>query len=147
MQGVAPVSLVLIDAPDAQAEAAIEEGLGRYNESRAGYRDARPLAIVVSQAGRPVGGLLGRTSLGIFFIDLFFLPAELRGRGIGSQVLNEAESEARRRGCTAATLYTITFQAPDFYARHGYCELGRIACDPPGATRICMSKRLGTSAD
>jgi hypothetical protein len=53
-----------------------------------------------------------------------------------------AEREASRRGCTAAVLFTITFQAPDFYARLGYVELGRVECDPPGHTRVCMTKRL-----
>ena len=53
-----------------------------------------------------------------------------------------AEQEGRRRGCTDAFLYTITFHAPEFYARHGYRELGRVECDPPGHTRICMTKRL-----
>jgi hypothetical protein len=41
------------------------------------------------------------------------------------------------------TLYTITFQAPDFYARPGYQALGRIECEPPGHACIVMTKRLG----
>jgi ribosomal protein S18 acetylase RimI-like enzyme len=136
--------IVLTDAPGAEAEAVIEEGLGLFNQQKAGYRDSRPLAVLISESAgsRVVGGLLGRTSLGLFFIDLFFVPMGLRGRGVGGLVLNKAEEEAKRRGCTAATLYTIIFQAPGFYERHGYRVLGRIECDPPGATRVCMSKRL-----
>jgi len=45
-----------------------------------------------------VGGLTGRTSLGLLFVDLFYLPAELRGQGIGGEVLKQAEEESRRRG-------------------------------------------------
>ena len=37
-----------------------------------------------------------------------------------------AEEEAIRRGCRAATLVTVNFQAPEFYARHGWEEFGRI---------------------
>jgi GNAT superfamily N-acetyltransferase len=92
--------------------------------------------------GKVVGGLLGRTSLGLFFIDVFFGPESLRGRDIGSLILDRAEREARKRGCTAATLYTIAFQAPGFYERHGYSVLGKIECNPPGAARICMSKKF-----
>lgn len=54
----------------------------------------------------------------------------------------EAEAEARRRGCSAAVLYTITFQAPGFYERRGYRLLGRIECQPPGHTRLWMTKSL-----
>jgi hypothetical protein len=43
-------------------------------------------------------------------------------------------------------LFTIWFQAPEFYARHGYQEVGRIECDLPGHTRICMQKRLADIA-
>jgi hypothetical protein len=57
-------------------------------------------------------------------------------------MLNAAEQEARQRGCTAVALYTISFQAPGFYVRQGYHELGRIECDPPGHTRVSMAKRL-----
>lgn len=57
-------------------------------------------------------------------------------------MLAMAENEARARKCSAVVLYTITFQAPDFYAQQGYRELGRIACAPPGHTRICMTKTL-----
>jgi len=52
-----------------------------------------------------------------------------------------AEQEAARRGCTAATLVTVNFQAPDFYARHGWAEFGRIAT-VPGVQRIFMRKTL-----
>jgi hypothetical protein len=39
-------------------------------------------------------------------------------------------------------LYTVTFQAPGFYERHGWIEFGRVACDPPGTARVFMSKVL-----
>ena len=136
--------LTLTDAPDAKAEAAIEGGLGQFNEEKAGYRDWRALAVLVSdaQTGEVIGGLLGRTSLGLFFIDLFFLPDTLRGKGIGSGIMRQAEDEARRRGCCAAVVVTINFQAPEFYERHGYRAFGQIGCHPPGTSRIFMTKRF-----
>jgi GNAT superfamily N-acetyltransferase len=90
-----------------------------------------------------IGGLLGRTSMGLLFIDVFFLPESLRKNGIGTRIIKMAEDEARRRGCSRAVLFTVTFQAPGFYERQGYEVLGRLECDPPGFTRICMTKRLG----
>jgi GNAT superfamily N-acetyltransferase len=92
--------------------------------------------------GAVLGGLTGRTSLGLLFIDLVHLPDQLRGQGLGAQILREAEAEACRRGCQSGVLLTITFQAPDFYARHGWQEFGRIPCDPPGTARVFFRKRL-----
>jgi len=56
--------------------------------------------------------------------------------------LKLAEDEGRRRGCRAAMLYTISFQAPRFYEGHGWRVFGEIACDPPGTSRIFMTKTL-----
>jgi GNAT superfamily N-acetyltransferase len=97
---------------------------------------------VRDKRGEIVGGLLGRSSLGMFFLDLFYLPETLRGSGLGSRLITQAEDEARRRGCTAAFVYTVTFQAPGFYERHGYHRFGEIACPPAGATRVFFSKAL-----
>lgn len=137
--------LSLTDAPDHKAQAVIGQGLAEYSAAQAGYRDARPLAVLVSdpQTQAVIGGLLGRTSMGLLFIDLFFLPESLRRQGIGGRVIETAEEEAVRRGCSRAVLFTVTFQAPGFYERRGYQVLGRIECDPPGHTRICMTKKLG----
>jgi GNAT superfamily N-acetyltransferase len=136
--------LTLTDAPDAQAEAIIGDGLAIFNKERAGYWDRRALAVLVHAAdGKTVaGGLLGRTALGLLFIDVFYLPDTLRGRGIGSRIIRLAEEEAIRRGCRAAVLYTISFQAPGFYERLGYRVFGHIPCEPPGVARVFMSKEL-----
>ena len=140
--------LTLTDAPDPRASAVIEAGLGRFNEEKAGYRDWRPLAVLVSDGdtNEVIAGLLARTSLGLLFIDIFFLPESLRGQGLGSEIMRQAEEEARRRGCCACVLYTISFQAPAFYERHGYRVFGRIDCQPPGTSRIFMTKQLGKTA-
>jgi GNAT superfamily N-acetyltransferase len=136
--------LVLTDSPDAEARHVIDVRLGDYNAGHAGYWDPRALAVLVRDpaSGRCVGGMLGRTSLGLLFIDLVFLPEDLRGRMIGTRMLRMAEEEALRRGCRGAVLYTINFQAPGFYERHGWREFGRVPCDPPGTSRVFMTKEL-----
>ncbi len=136
--------LFLTDAPDASAEKIVETGLAEFNRQQAGYVDSRPLAVLARDpdSGEVLGGLLGRTTLGLFFVDVIHLPASTRGHRLGSRMLAMAEAEAVRRGCTQAVLFTIHFQAPGFYAAHGWREIARVECDPPGHTRICMSKRL-----
>ena len=129
---------------DPQAEAAISGGLAAYNTARFRPSDNTTLDVLVrdDNSGEILGGLLGHTSYRLFFLDLFYLPEGLRGAGLGSRIIVLAEDEARRRGCTAAFVYTVTFQAPEFYERHGYRQFGEIACPPDGATRIFFTKSL-----
>ena len=135
--------ITLTDTPDPQLKCVLEDGLASYNAEKAGRRDWRPLAVTAHDpaTGDLAGGLLGRSSMGLFFLDLFYLPAAMRGSGTGSAMLRMAEVEAIRRGCKAATLVTVNFQAPGFYARHGWDVFGTID-SVPGVQRIFMRKTL-----
>lgn len=134
----------MTDAPEKAARDLIREGLERFNDAMTGIPDEHPLDVHATNAmtGEVMGGLVGRTSLGVLFINFFFLPEPLRRKGLGSRMLECAETEARRRGCRRAVLFTITFQAPGFYERHGYHVFGRIDCEPPGHARLFMTKTL-----
>lgn len=121
----------------------IESGLNQYNDEAVGFNENKPLAVVVrDEHGVVLGGMLGRTYLGLLFIDLVYLPPEIRGKGIGSQILKRVEDEGRERGCKTAVLYTITFQAPAFYEKNGWQRFGEIPCLPEGASRIFLRKDL-----
>jgi len=136
--------LTVTDAPDEPARAVIADGLAGYNYDKVAYRDFRPLAVLASDpnTGEVIGGLSGRTSFGLLFVERFFLPDNLRGNGLGSRLIALAEEEARRRGCTRAALFTLTFQAPGFYLKQGYEVAAQLECAPPGATRMLMTKKL-----
>ena len=136
--------IVLTDAPSAENEAVIRDGLSAYNFDKAGYRDQRPLAILVSDpdTGEVAGGLLGGTSFGLLRIDRFFLPESLRKQGLGTRIIKAAEDEGRRRGCSRALLTTLSFQAPGFYKRQGWEVLAELEGEPPAPSRFLMTKRL-----
>jgi GNAT superfamily N-acetyltransferase len=86
------------------------------------------------------GGLTARITQGWLFVHL--LAVVSKGEGIGSRLMRAAEAEARARGCLGVWLDTYSFQAPGFYARLGYEEVGRIPDYPPGEARIFLAKRL-----
>lgn len=136
--------LTLTDRQDYSGEIAVGELLAAYNVTQAGFNDWQPLSIFLREpgTGNVMGGLVGRTSFKLFYLDLLALPDAARGQGLGSELLAKAEAEARRRGCVSAVLVTIHFQAPAFYLRHGWREFGRIEIPPPGHTRIYMRKDL-----
>src|SRR5882762_1648352 len=72
---------------------------------------AEEAAVVVRdpQPKQPVGGLTGRTSLGLLFIDLFFLPDDLRGGGLRSRLVRLAEDQGSAAWLCQRGLYTINF--------------------------------------
>ncbi|MER6610051.1 GNAT family N-acetyltransferase [Streptomyces sp. NPDC000927] len=143
-----PTDLVVTDAPVPADIAVISDALDRFNIENTGIADRTPLAVLVRdpETCQVVGGLTGRTSLGLFFLDLFYLPPRLRGGGLGTEILQQAETEAHARGCRTAVLYTITFQAPGFYRKHGWKRLGEVPCQPPGTSRVFMTKELTAPA-
>jgi GNAT superfamily N-acetyltransferase len=136
--------IVITDVIDGEIERAIGGALNDFNDVVTGTSDRRPLAVVVRDpaTGHVVGGAIGRSSLGLLFLDLFFLPERLRGSGVGTEVLQAFEGEGRQRGCRSAVLYTISFQAPGFYERNGWRRFGEIPCHPSGTSRIFMTKEL-----
>jgi GNAT superfamily N-acetyltransferase len=140
----AETTITLTDAPDDDERAVITNGLRAYNEAQAGGSDGGPLAILVRdpETKKVVGGLLGRTYLGLLRVETFFLPEDLRRARLGSRILAMAEEEGRRRGCTRAVLSTLHFQAPGFYKKRGWEVAARIECEPPGHTRFYMTKKL-----
>jgi len=137
--------LTVSSAPEPEAQKIIGEGLNTYNDAIVGYADRMPLAVIVrdGDSGQVLGGICGRTSLGLLFIDTVYLPESLRGQDVGTRMLAMAEEEGRRRGCKNGVLYTISFQAPRFYERLGWRVFGEVPCDPPGTSRVFLTKALG----
>lgn len=99
-------------------------------------------ALVMNTDGCAVGGLIASSRWGGFHIEMIALPRALRGRGIGSKLLDLAEQEARRRNCHHMLLDTQAFQAKPFYERHGFEVFGQIEGPAPYYPRFFMQKTL-----
>lgn len=73
-----------------------------------------------------VGGLRAVVAMFWLRIEVLWVRDDVRGKGVGSQLLLEAERLARGLGAKNAALETFEWQAPRFYARHGYEEAARM---------------------
>lgn len=141
-----PFDIRVSDEADEQDRRVLVGGLIAYNEQRTGLRDSRSLVVLIRDThGRTVGGLWGRTGYGWLFVEMLFVPEQLRGRGLGSAVVLEAEKEARARGCHSAWLDTFEFQARGFYEQLGYRCFGELEDYPTGFSRYFMTKSLAAS--
>jgi GNAT superfamily N-acetyltransferase len=133
----------MTDVADDALRAAIAGPLIAFNEGRTGRNDYRPLIIAIDDAeGRVIGGLWGRTVYDWLFVELLFVPDALRGRGVGSELMQRAEDEALKRGCHSAWLDTFEFQARAFYERLGYSCFAELRDYPVGSARYFMKKAL-----
>ena len=57
-----------------------------------------------------------------------------------------AEAEARKRGCSKATLNTFSFQAPDFYRKFGYRIVATVDGLPEGHRQHALVKELSSAS-
>ena len=137
----AALEFSITDTPSAEALLAVDTGLEAHNQSAAPLADVRPLAAFAHDAsGRLVGGAVGRTWGRCCELQQLWVDGALRGQGMGSRLLQDFEAHARQRGCSVFYLTTLSFQAPDFYRRHGYGELARVDGYPDGIIKYLMHK-------
>jgi ribosomal protein S18 acetylase RimI-like enzyme len=135
--------LRVIEEPSGDDVYFLAERIYEYNVAQTGLRDGRLLGIFVrDDAGTIVAGLDGWTWGGCLYVDHLWVHESLRGRGYGSRLLEAAERDAVARGCRFALLSTHSFQAPDFYRRHGYEVCAVLDDYPPGHAQYEMRKTL-----
>ena len=115
-----------------------------FNQASVGDAQGQAFALTVSQAGSSevLGGLWALSLWGSFYIGLVVAPEGARGQGIGSELMRQAEAEARARGCHGMWLDTYAFQARPFYERVGFTVFGQIEGPAPMFPRVFMSKSL-----
>ena len=130
------------DHPSSADRELIDNALGEYNApflSNPGYSY---FGIFVRDEKEAIqAGLIGNCYAGWLFVNLLWIRAGLRRRGLGSRLVEEAERHALAFGCHSAYVDTFSFQAPGFYRKLGYEEFGTLDY-PPGHRRFFLEKRL-----
>ena len=131
--------------PPREFRSAIGDSLSAFNDIQLGGGDwpERSHAFVLTdETDAIIGGLWGRSYYDWLYVGLLFVPESLRGQGMGTQLLALAEAEARSIGARGIWLDTFSFQAPDFYPRHGFQPIGRLDAYPNQHSRTFFTKRL-----
>ena len=135
--------VVYVEKPEDAAWGVIGQGLDAFNIQIAGdYNFQRVCFALQTSDHTIVGGVLGELFWDWFHIDLLWIPEELRGHGYGHQLLLKIEEEAKKRGAKNIFLDTFSFQAPEFYKKHGYQIFGELKDFPPGHQRYFFTKQL-----
>ena len=121
----------------------IREALKQYNNESVGEDGHTPLNIVeYDENGNIIGGIIGGTYWGWMYVEILWVHENHRHKGIGSNLLIEAEKEAIRRGCHHVHLDTMSWQAPEFYKKLGYKIIGILPDIPNGNQKYLLMKTL-----
>jgi len=121
----------------------IFDHLKEYNLSKLECSEIVPLGIFKEDKdGKKLAGLIGETFGNWLFIKYLWVSSELRGNGIGSEVLQAAENEAKLRGVRYVFVDTFDFQAPEFYLKHGYKQVFELSEYPKTGKRHYYTKEL-----
>jgi GNAT superfamily N-acetyltransferase len=124
-------------------ESELQARLIAINEGHAGPLRPYPFALSVrDKSGRLVAGLKALVYWNALRIDLLWVDAAHRGEGRGVSLIRRAEELARERACEVSFVSTFDFQAPDFYVKLGYTEIGELRGVPAGSRLRWFSKRL-----
>jgi len=135
----------LIEAPQEEVRSGeLGRRLRHFNYGVVGeYPDSQPVWLSARDPDdRMVGGLRGYVFLYWLHIDVLWVDETLRGAGLGSELLAQAEAKAKALGAHSAKLDTFEWQARDFYAKRGYQEFGRIDNHTNGYYLAFMMKKL-----
>jgi GNAT superfamily N-acetyltransferase len=138
-----PAGLVVTDDLTPEQLSFLEDRIYEYNVGATGIDDGRWLGVLVrDESGEMVAGLSGTTWGACCKVRDVWVREDLRGRGIGTSLLDAAELEAKRRGCRQVVLASHSFQAPDFYRKRGFEVFAVIEDDPIGHREVYLRKAL-----
>lgn len=118
------------EMPLEELEPKVIEGLLDH-KGRLGYRIPPSDAVHISFAalnseGKVVGGVTAKTNYGELYVSLLSVNQSMQGSGVGMALMEEVERYGRANYCYHISLTTFSYQAPVFYKKCGFTELGRI---------------------
>ena len=134
---------VRLENIESQKSQVIGDLIRSYNRSKREAAESEPLNLYVEDdRGELMAGLVAETFGNWLEIEYLFVKEDLRGQGIGSQLLQQAESEAKKRNCRYVFVNTYQFQAPAFYQKRGYKEVFTLKDYPYTGQRHYYQKDL-----
>jgi len=139
---VTPALIIETEPAPAQVQY-LEDRLYEFNSRTTGITDGEWLTLFVrDRHSHIVAGICGNTWGDCCEIRPFWVEESRRRQGLGTRLLGAAEDEARRRGWWQMILTTFSFQAPAFYAKHGFQVVAVVDDYPRGHQSLLLRKAL-----
>ncbi len=137
---------VLIDeTDDATLKESIIQGIKEYNMPYLGVWEDEPFTLYIKDVGdKVIAGLFGKWYKTISRLEIayFWVDKNHRHKKFGSRLIEAAEDFGRKKGVQCISLYTLDFQAPDFYKKLGFECVGIVPKWANGHDAHFMRKAL-----
>jgi GNAT superfamily N-acetyltransferase len=115
----------------------------QFNSEKAGEMNGSEQFLVATDSeNNEIGAAFAVKDWNWLNIEVIYVEESMRGMGVGSGLLMAIEEWGITEGCTRSYLDTFSFQAVDFYKKHGYREFGTLSDFPIGHSRIFFQKSL-----
>ena len=110
-----------LDKPNEHFIRSLRSALIHHDESITGHIKIQRLGICVNDSsGGTVAAIYGWIEWGWLYVDLLWVDKDFQNQGLGTKLLLKLEQLATEQGINRAYLDTGSFEAPDFYKKHGY---------------------------
>jgi GNAT superfamily N-acetyltransferase len=141
------LKIEFLESPSQAEVSSIYEGLREFNLPHLpGLYELEFGVFIRNDELQIIGGAIGNIILSVMHIKYLWLTKAIRGQGIGSNIIATLEANAKSRGLKSITLDTYSFQAPDFYTKMGFLEVGKFENYPcTGIDKLFFQKNLTTS--
>jgi GNAT superfamily N-acetyltransferase len=133
---------ITTDTPIETTKARLEKLLTDHAVAQGQRFELEEVSLEAWEGESFLGGLSAKIGTDWVFVELLAVSDVARGKGIGRQLIERIEALARDKGKTGIWLDTYSFQAPDFYRKMGFKDVGRIDDYPRGEARHFFAKTL-----
>lgn len=99
----------------------LTQGLSLYAKQKKGHVPIELFAFFIrDESGAVKGGCNGNIGYGWLYVDQLWLDEALRNQDYGTTLMALAENLGREKGCVAAAVNTMDWEALGFYKKLGY---------------------------
>lgn len=121
----------------------LKEGMLAYHASKGHPRKEELYSITLkNQSNKTLGVVMVCFLWQAMEIRSLWVDEAMRHQGWGRRLVEAAEQEALKRGCTLAHTNTFSWQAPGFYSKLGYTAFGKLDNYPEGHSLSYFKKDL-----
>ncbi len=130
--------------PNPEDKKVIVDGLLENHASSGHPREPKEIFSILlkNNDGKLIGGVIASILWNGMEIDSLWIEKSLRGKGEGGKLIEAAEKEGLKRGCTISYTNTFSWQAPEFYEKMGYSLYGKLDGFPEGNSLSYYFKKL-----
>jgi len=136
------IEITVLDGVSKELDDQLVEYLVSHSEEAGSPFVETDVSIQATRDGKLLGGLSGKAHLGWLYVRMLATAPDARGSGVGAKLMKRGEEVAREMGLAGVYLDTYDFQAPGFYEKIGYTEMGRLPAAGGYPQRIWFRKLL-----